>query len=108
MKKTKFKKLINDLPSIEVALDWCHTEGKGKFEEEVRCENLIMFVYFECYQTAIIDKGDIFTAPEVTLNELDVYDVDFDIVNKQGDNIKLSKFQTEKLKNVIKLSIISN
>lgn len=108
MSNAQFEKLIKDIPSIEVSLNWSHHEGQGSFDKEFESDRFIVFTSFGCFETGSFDAGDTYTPPSYSSNGLYVYDIEANIYDQEGEKIKLSTEQEEKLSKEIESSIISN
>lgn len=108
MNHLQFKKLIKDIPSIEVSLNWNNTEGQGDFEKELELNSFILSTNFSCLESGIFDAGDNITAPSFSSDGLDIFDIEFNVYNEEGEEMKLSDKQEQELSNQIKSSIISN
>lgn len=108
MNSKTFENLLKNIPSLEVSLNWCHNEAQGNFEKEFKHESIIVFTSFSCYQTGTFDRGDYFTPPTFSESELSVDDIELNVYDENGDELKLSKEQQELLSKEIQSSIISN
>ena len=108
MNHFQFQKLIKNIPSIEVSLNWMHEEGSGNFEEEFQTSSLTVLASFSAYQTGVFDVGDYYTAPSFTTNDPCIDDIEANVYNKDGDEVQLSIQQKESLETQIKSSINLN
>ena len=108
MNHFQFNSLLKNVPSIEVSLEWCHTEGHGTFEKEFEHKSFVVFTNFECFQTGTFDAGDFYTAPSFYPYPLEVCDLVFDVYDQDGDEVKLTKKQEELLAKEIESSITSD
>ena len=103
---SQFTELLENLPLIEVSLDWDGEEGQGTFEgHEMTSGNFIVFADFNVFETGTIDGGDYFTGPSFTSHghSSDVHGVD--VFDNDGEEVKLNPEQsiqiTKKIESLI-------
>ncbi len=104
---TAFKKLLENLPSVEVCLEWDGEEGRAEVEgHEMTSGNYIVFADFNVYESGTYDAGDYFTEPSFTSHGVSVDDFSFDIFNNITDEqIHLTDEQFKQLTKEIESSI---
>ena len=108
MNNFQFRKLVKDIPSIDVSLNWLGSLGHGTFEREFISNSFTVLISFDCLETGIHCGGDYLTPASFISDGLDVLDLEFDVYNEDGDSVNLSQNQRESLSEEIKFSIISN
>lgn len=108
LKDSQLIDIIEDIPSIEVCLNWIHNEGEGKFEKEIEASGFNVSANFSCYETGTFDAGDFYTPPSFSSLGLDIFDIEVAIFDQDGEELNLSTQQKESLEQSIKSSITSN
>ena len=108
MNHFQFRKLVKDIPSIDVSLNWLGGQGSGTFEREFISNSFTTLISFSCFETGIHCGGDYLMPASFISDGLDVLDLEFDVYNEDGDGVNLSQNQKESLSQEIKFSIISN
>ena len=105
---TAFKKLIENLPSIEVPLEWDGDEGRAEVKgHEMTSGNYPVFADFNVYESGTTDKGDYLTPPSFDSNGVYVDDISVDIFHSETDEqIHLTESQKEEISKQIE-SLIS-
>jgi hypothetical protein len=107
LKDSQLIDIIENIPSIEASLTWIYNEGEGSFEKEIEADAFIVSTNFSCFETGTSDAGDYTTPPSFISSGLDVFDVEVNIFDQDGEELNLSIQQKESIIQSIKSSIIS-
>lgn len=99
--------IIENIPSIEVSLQWLRNEGTGSFDKEVEAGLFTISTTFSCYESGTSDAGDYHTPPSFVSSGLDIFDIEVNIFNQDGEELTLSTPQQESIEQAIKSNIIS-
>ena len=107
LNNSQFKTLIENLPSIEVFLEWEHEEGKANIEgHEMTSDIFLLYADFNVYETGTIDSGDRPTEPSFNSNGINIEDISVDIfVEESGEQINLTKEQNQAIIKAIESKI---
>lgn len=81
-----FQKLIKEIPSIEVSLEWDGNEGRTKLEgHEVETSSFFLVIGLSIFESGTTDSGDYFTPPSFSSNG----------VNSEINSLKVYKNESE-------------
>lgn len=99
LEKAQFAELVQQIPCIDIELDWDGDEGYKKVEgHEMSCGKFLVFADFTVTESGVSDRGDYFTPPSFTSYGKHVFDVTVDVfIEETADEIKLTKEQEAEL-----------